>query len=444
MPIQNFVFPNGFRIVYEKPKNKLPITSIQVFCDVGSVHEHDDLRGVSHFIEHMCFKGTHDYLNSKKLLIEFDKMGADFNAYTEKRFTCYHVKIGNDSMQNCIQLISDMLMNSTFIRKEYDKEYKVVVEENIKNENDPEVIVDENMDKLLYKGSSFEYEIDNLRFHKKKMNYEKVMEYYKSFYIPTRFVLSIVSNVPFETIKTIIQKSYFMKNVLPNNGYILHRNINFNIEPQNKIQYLLQKKVGIVTNLLMIGFRTCSDLSKDKYALNLLRKMMNDLSGKLSMLLREDNGLTYTSYASTNYYEHIGDFILFAETDSKKLIKNGSSKGVLPLIIGLINDLLEHGITDKEVQLSKNSKKEKMKLKLEDNDVLAEHNGKEFLLYGDKKKIISFSDIYETHYKDITKQNINEVIRKYFKPENMSVCIIGEQIPSQSTIEKECSKIIKI
>ena len=444
MSIQSFIFPNGFRFIYEKPKNKLPITSLQIFCDVGSIHEDDDIRGASHFIEHMCFKGTRDYPNSKKLLTEFDKMGADFNAYTEKRLTCYHIKIGNDSIQNCIYIMSDMLMNSTFIKKEYDKEYKVVVEENIKNENDPEVIVDENMDKLLYKGSAFESEIDNLRFHKKKMNYEKVMEYYKSFYIPSRFVLSIVTNTPFETIKTIIKKSYFMKNVLPTNQYIMNRNIHFNIEPQSKIQYTLQKKVGIVTNLLMIGFRTCNDLSDDKYVLNLLRKMMNDLSGRLAMLLREDNGLTYTSNATTNYYENIGDFIFFAETDSKKLIKNGSSKGVLPLVIGLINDLLKHGVNDKEFLLSKNSKKEKMKLQLEDNDVLAEHIGKEFLLYGDTKKIISYSDIYETYFKNITKENINTVIRKYFKPENMSVCIVGEQIPSQSTIEKECSKIITI
>jgi predicted Zn-dependent peptidase len=444
MPIQSFIFPNGFRVIYEKPKNKLPITSIQVFCDVGSVHEDDCFRGASHFIEHMCFKGTRDYPNSKKLLVEFDKMGADFNAYTEKRLTCYHIKIGNDSIEKCIDIMSDMLMNSTFIKKEYDKEYKVVVEENIKNENDPEVIVDENMDKLLYKGSAFEYEIDNLRFHKKKMSYEKVMEYYKAFYIPSRFVLSIVSNTSFETIKSIIKKSYFMKNVLTNTEYILHRNINFNIEPQNKIQYLLQKKVGIVTDLLMIGFRTCSDLSNDKYPLILLKNMMNDLSGRLAMLLREDHGLTYTSNATTNYYENVGDFIFFAETDSKKLVKNGTSKGVLPLMIGLINDLLKNGITEKEILLTKHSKREKMKLKLEDNDVLAEHIGKEFLLYGDKRKIISYSDIYDTYYKDITKENVNAVIRKYFKPENMSVCIVGEQMPSQRAIENECSKIITI
>jgi hypothetical protein len=371
-------------------------------------------------------------------------MGADFNAYTEKRLTCYHIKIGNDSIQNCIHIMADMLMNSTFIKKEYDKEYKVVIEENIKNENDPEVIVDENMDKLLYKGSTFEYEIDNLRFHKKKMNYEKVMEYYKSFYIPSRFVLSIVTNTPFETIKSILKKSYFMKNVLLTNQYILNRNIPFNIEPQTKIQYLLQKKVGIVTNLLMIGFRTCNDLSDDKYPLILIKNMMNDLSGRLAMLLREEHGLTYTSNATTNYYENVGDFIFFAETDYKKLIKNGSSKGVLPLIIGLINDLLKNGITEKEFLLTKHSKREKMKLKLEDNDVLAEHIGKEFLLYGNTKKIISYSDIYETHFKNITKEHVNTVIRKYFKPENMSVCIVGEQIPSQRVIENECSKIITI
>ena len=120
-----------------------------------------------------------------------------------------------------------------------------------------------NKNRLTRDQSAFEYEIDNLRFHKKKMNYEKVMEYYKSFYIPSRFVLSIVTNTPFETIKSMVKKSYFMKNVLPTNQYILNRNIQFHIEPQNKMQYLLQKKVGIVTNLLMIGFRTCNDLSDD-------------------------------------------------------------------------------------------------------------------------------------------------------------------------------------
>jgi predicted Zn-dependent peptidase len=444
MPIETFVFPNGFKLIHEKPKNKLPIISVQLFCDVGSVHEDDKLRGASHFIEHMCFKGTTYYPNSKNLLVEFDKMGASINAYTDKRLTCYFVKIGNESLEKCLHIMSDMLMNSTFIKKEYIKEYKVVVEENTKNENDPEVIVSENLDKLLYKGSDFEYEVDNLRFHKSMLKYERVLEYYKSFYIPSRFALSIASNIPFETIKSFIKKSYFMKNVLQCNEYVMKRNIRFNVEPQTQIQYMLQKKVGIVTNLLKIGFRTCSDLSNDKYALNILKKALNDLSGRLALLLREDNGLTYTSYADVTYNENMGYFTIFAETDYKKLIKNGNGKGVLPLIIGLLNDLLKKGFSDSELELVKKSKQNQMKIELEDNDVFAAHNGKDFLIYGDKKKIISYADMYDKYYKNITKEQINMVIRKYVKPENMSVCIVGEQIPSQSVIEKECSKLIKI
>ena len=80
--IQSHVYPNGFRFVYEKSANTLPITSIQLFCDVGSVYETENIRGASHFIEHMCFKGTEKKHTSKEIFIEYDKIGAYFNAYT--------------------------------------------------------------------------------------------------------------------------------------------------------------------------------------------------------------------------------------------------------------------------------------------------------------------------------------------------------------------------
>jgi predicted Zn-dependent peptidase len=154
MTIHTHTFENGFKIIYEKPKNNSPLSSVQLFCDVGSVNEYDGIRGASHFIEHMCFKGTKQFPKSKDILLTFDKFGADFNAYTEKRMTCYHIKCNKEHIDDCIQLLSDMLMNSIFNKTEYKKEYEVVIEENIRNENDADVIIDENMDILLYKGSS--------------------------------------------------------------------------------------------------------------------------------------------------------------------------------------------------------------------------------------------------------------------------------------------------
>ena len=445
MTIKTHTFQNGFRLIYENPKNNSPLSSLQLFCDVGSVNEHNGIRGASHFVEHMCFKGTKQLPQSKDLLIAFDEFGADFNAYTEKRMTCYYVKCNKEHIDNCIQLISDMLMNSIFDKTEYKKEYEVVIEENIRNENDPDVIVDENLDILLYKGSSYEFHIDNLSFHnnKNRLKYNDIIEYYKNFYIPSRFVLSIVSNISFDKIISFIQKSYFINNNKPNNEYLLKHSINLNITPQTEIQYNLHKKIGIVTTILSIGFRTCNDLCSDKYALTLLDTMFNGLSGKLSILLRENNGLTYTSSSSVNFCEHIGDFVISAETDSKKLLKNGNKKGVLPLIIDLLNDLIKNGVTNKEIEMAKKTKNEKMNINREDNYSLAEHNGKEFLLYGNTHNIISYADVFDTFYKDLNKNQINNVIKKYFKQENMNVCIVGEHIPSLSIMKNECEKLYR-
>jgi len=226
-----------------------------------------------------------------------------------------------------------------------------------------------------------------------------------------------------------------------NKEMLLPHSINLNIEPQNEIQYNLHKKVGIVTTVLYIGFRTCNDLCIDKYSLKLLNTMFDGLSGKLSILLRENNGLTYTSSSSVNFYENIGDFVISAETDSKKLLKNGNKKGVLPLIIELLNDLITKGVTNKEVEMAKKIKREKMNISNQDNYTLAEHNGKEMLLYGDNHNFVSHSDLFDTYYKDLNKTDINNVIQKYFKPENMSVSIVGEHIPSLYVMKTECEKL---
>ena len=129
MVLQTYTFDNGFKIIYEKPKNKLPITTLQIVCDIGSVYETDGNRGSSHMIEHMVFKGTKNVKDRKFFFSEFDKFGAYINATTEKRYTYYTIKSDDKYTFKCINLISDMLLNSTFDYTEYVKEREVVIEE---------------------------------------------------------------------------------------------------------------------------------------------------------------------------------------------------------------------------------------------------------------------------------------------------------------------------
>jgi predicted Zn-dependent peptidase len=127
-------YQNGFRIVYEKPV--IPssnIASIQLFCNIGSIHEPEESRGSAHFIEHMCFKGTKHLKTAKEVNLIFDKTGSQSNAYTDRRYTCYYADTDKANARLCISTLADMLLNSVFDKTEYMKERNVVREEMVKD-----------------------------------------------------------------------------------------------------------------------------------------------------------------------------------------------------------------------------------------------------------------------------------------------------------------------
>ena len=455
MTIKTFTFPNGFRLIHESSNHNIPVSTIYAFCELGSIYENDNVRGVSHFIEHMCFKGTRKIPQSKDIFKHYDKIGAYFNAFTEKQFTCYTIKTQDEFVNSCISILSDIMLNSVFNKKEFIKELKVVVEENVKNTDNSQDLVSNMMNKLLYNGSSYENPIDTIEYHyKKSLNYNKVVDMYKQFYCPDKIVVSIISNIPFNHIVNAIKQSFFIrKNNYKSNGIsnacinIIDKSnpfyINNNLVEQTEIQYNMLSKKGINTTCIMIGFRTCSHDSPDKYILNMLDKILGGtLGSRLFMILREQNGLTYESSSYVEYFENFGSIAIFAKTDHTKIIYNTSKtqKGVLPLMISLLNDLIKNGITQEELQLIKGNLKGTVVVNLDD-DAIAEYNGTQLLLYC-KTKLIPYSKIYDTFYNNITVSQINDIIRKYITKERMSVCLVGgEQMPPLKLIKRECEKI---
>jgi predicted Zn-dependent peptidase len=441
--INKHTFDNGFRIVHENPQSKLPVTSIQLFCDYGSVNEIDGLHGAAHFIEHMCFKGTRKIPNGKEIFINYDKIGAYFNANTERRYTRYIIVCQDDYVNNCIYILSDMLMNSTFNKKEFEKERKVVVEENIRNEDNASDIIDVNMNKMLYNGSSYANEIDTLSFHTAKtLQYEDVFEMYKMFYVPNRMVLSIVSNISFQKINEALQRTYFMKTPkICNFNYNKYQKIT-TFSKQDKIEYNIQTKKGLTTLHVSIGFRTCPYNSEDKYILNLLSNIIGGTtSSRLFTMLRQDNGLTYRSHSYTTYYEHLGDLTIEIETDYHKILKDGNKKGIIPLIIGMLNDLIKKGVSQTELTNTKSNLKGSMALDLQSVETSTFHNGLCFLMENDPQ--IPYIDLYDKCYSSITKKQINQMIHTYFIKENMSVCLLGEHVPTIEKVKEECEKLCK-
>ena len=357
------------------------------------------------------------------------------NASTDKRYTFYTIKCEDRFVFECTNILSDMLLNSTFDKKEYSKERNIVIEEAIRDKNDTELNLLDSLEKMIYHGSSYAYPIDDISYHKNNdLKYENVLKIYKEFYQPSRMILSIITHIHFDKLIKIINRTFFSKikeTIIPS-CYI-----NDIIIPQTEIRYNIQKQEGADATYIGIGFRTCNYSSEDNPILTLFKNILSgSLSSRLFMILREDNGLTYSSNISMNNYESTGDFIIYAESDNSKIIRNGSKKGVLPLLISLFNDLLKTGVTDSEILIAKGYIKGNELMDLEDTEQLALDNGIEYLFK--KENIITTKQKYET----ITKKQINNVIKKYLKKSNMSVCLIGGTLPSKTSIMKECEKLL--
>jgi predicted Zn-dependent peptidase len=440
--IKTYTFPNGFRLVYEKSKNIIPISSVNVFCDVGSINEPQYIRGASHMIEHMCFKGTKTRKSPKEIFIEYDKIGAYFNAFTTKRYTAYVFKCSNDHLDSCITILADMILNSTFLQKEYHKEHDVVTEENLDNENDPDDQIYMYSDKMLYSGSSFENAVDDIHYHKKgSLSRDQVFEFYKNYYVPNNMIFSIVTDMSFETVIQFIEKTYFAKH---KSGVIGKQNIIHELRPQTDIQYNLIKKKGVENILLTIGFRVCSIHNTDRWALDILQNILSGtMSGRIFMKLREKTGLIYSSDIETNYYDKTGDFTIFTQTDKDLIFKGsrGVGPGLLPSFVNLFNDLVKNGVDKRELEITKGYIKGNMLIEMEDINTPCEYNGNEFLLA--KEKIVPFLEIYKECYENITCEDINNVIKKYIRRELMSVCILGENLPQERFVKKEFDKFLR-
>jgi len=455
--ISETTFPNGFRLIYEESKSSLPITTIYVFCNLGAIHETEGVRGASHAIEHMCFKGTKKIPNTKAVFREYDKIGAYFNAFTVKRYTCFTIKCDSNYAQNSIEIVGDIMIHSKFSRADYARELPVVVEENNNNFNSAEYLIFHDMYRQLYRGTVYENPVDDLSYHEKgNLEYDDVVALYHRHYQPQNMIMSVVSDLPMHHILQFLKGSDFLRRqkivdqafstipLVP----VIYKGLDANVG----IQYNLREKKGITNTLLAIGFRTCPRTSEDKYVLDLMRVALSESSGRLFEILRVKNSVVYSSRVETEYHELGGAFVFFSKTDSHKLMRFQKHKGLLPLFVDIVRNFIKHGLTEEELTMAKGFMRGELLLELEGQLSQVQYNGEE-VLYGHSStghtgstgptgSIIPYDELFERFYKPIRMSDVKRVISKYFVADNICVCLVSDKLPTLEIVKKECEKIV--
>ena len=455
-PPQIHTFPNGLRLVYEQHPKNMPQTHIRAFCHVGSINEPDNIRGASHFIEHMCFKGSQSFPSWSAVNEPFSRSGAIFNAVTTKQYTCFVVDCLDHYTHPFLKILGDMMLRSKFDKKEYKLELNVVREE--MKMRKPKSFIEN----LAFSGSAYANWVDHDSYHKPGcLPYKDVMDYYHQYYVPQNIVLSVVSSISFDSIIRHISGTAFteqiprLSTVAPIMNHTLgaldgHYSDCRGVKCRQSANNLKSSEDYCESNFIFksspgdtaevgIGVRVCDQFKTDEFhALNVLRHIIsNSMSSRLFVELREKRGLTYRSGAYMTLYETAGIFVLYAISDVDRLIHDGRSShpGVIPVMFSILEDLIKNGVKDPELKMAKQHIKDALKMDSIAGGDKSAYNGIRVMLHNETD-ILSNKDVFDKCYKKITRGEVNEVIKKYFASQKYYFSVIGGKLPPPSVLTK--------
>ena len=413
---------NGQTVIIQEVKNN-PIVTIDTWIKTGSINETADNNGVSHFLEHLFFKGSKNHAPG-----EFDKIletkGAITNAATSKDFTHYYITIPSKDFDLALEMHSDMLLNPLIPRKELEKERKVVIEEIMKDANSPNTIVYDNLVELMYSNHPYKRKVIGTADIISNIQRDEILDYYNTYYNPSNMVTVIIgdinSNCAIEKVKQYFNSEYKkpVKNVF---------------QKENKLTSQKKKTVYIdtQTGYMLIGFRGTEIDAKDSYALDILSVILGD--GKSSVFYRnikENKQLASSISAANTGFKDDGIFYISANFEPDKCDKLQSA------IFEEINKIQRSGITEEQLSLAKNIIEHNTYYERESVSNIANEIGYTVVTTNSTKYFENYID----NIKNVTLNDVKQAAIKYLGIEKSAVSIALPESIKQSN-EHQISQI---
>ncbi len=308
MEFKKKVLKNGLTILFEK--RDVPVTTVMLASKYGSAYESSKEKGIAHFMEHLCFKGTAKR-NVKQIAEEVERVGGDLNAFTHEEITAYYVKLPSNHIEIAMDVIFDIFFNASFPKEEVEKESNVICEEIKMYKDNPHLRVMETIKKNLYE-SPFGDFIAGTQENVKGMTREQLFDKHREIYIPSNSVLCVVGNNDFEEIVKMAEK--FSETLKKEKEKVeIPRIVEKNVKNS-------EKREGIEQTNLAIGFHFSKLSEKDRYASELFSLILGQgMSSKLFREVREKRGLVYSVKTDLDLGKNYGYMIIWAGTDATKL-----------------------------------------------------------------------------------------------------------------------------
>jgi len=414
------VLKNGLRALII-PMPSFESATAMIMVGAGSRYETKQNSGISHFLEHMAFKGTKKRPTAMEIATLIDGVGGEFNAFTSKEITGYYVKAGVPHVDLCLDVLSDMLQNSRLDQTEIDKEKGVILEEKNLYEDTPSRHIGDIYENLLYGDTPLGREIIGTKEVISGITRQDFVNYTQSLYSANNLTVVIAGGVDTGKAEEFIEK-YFGQ--MRSFNTIRYRK---QLENQIKPALFVQKKKTEQVHI-GIGFRTVSLHNEEKHALSVLAAILGGgMSSRLFSEVREKRGLAYYVRTSSEHYQDVGNLISTAGLDPKR-VEEGIS--VIVAEYAKISGSKPE-ISKKELLKAKEFLKGHFVLELEDSRAVAGFFAQGEIL---EKKIETPEELM-AKVDGVTMEQVETVAKKYFTQKHLNLAIIGN-FPDRQKFEK--------
>lgn len=397
---------NGVRIVTEKIPGVRSV-AIGIWVGAGSRHENDKNSGISHFIEHLMFKGT-EKRSATDIAESLESVGGQLNAFTTKEFTCYYAKVLDEHIDIAVDVLSDMFFNSTFTEKAIEKERGVIEEEIKMYEDTPDELIHDLFVHTVWPQNPLGRPILGTVQSLEGINRDAILDYINHNYTPDKIVIAVAGNIEHQETQDKIAPIFKSLN-----------------RPENSCSVYTPEgtKTGVSnltreTGQVQICFGTKGLAQKDDrlYSVYVLNNVLGGgLSSRLVQRIREERGLAYSVFSYHTAFCDTGLFTFYAGTSPTKYDE------VIQLILQEVNDVANNGITERELNKTKEQIKGSLYLGLENVSSRMTRLGRTELCLN---RIIKPEEVVE-RIAAVTLDDVRSVAQALFREQEFCLSTIG-------------------
>ncbi|MBC7347609.1 MAG: insulinase family protein [Clostridia bacterium] len=402
---QKVQLPNGLRLVVEEVPYFHSV-AIGIWVRAGSRNETPAIRGVSHFLEHLLFKGT-TRRTAKQIAQELEAVGGVLNAFTTKEYTCFYAKVLAEHLPLAVDVLADMFFNSLMDEKDIEKEKRVVLEEIRMYDDSPDELVHDLFARAVWQDHPLGWSILGSYESVASLDREKIIGYYRDHYTPGNTVVAIAGKVRADKVIAYLSPIFGGR---PNQGAAMsyhppvpHAAVELTPRETEQVQLCLGTP-GLAQDDSLI------------YALQILNNVAGGgLSSRLFQEIREERGLAYSVYSYHSTYHDSGLFTVYAGTGPD------SVKEVVRLILRELAKIKKEGITREELRRSQEQMRGSLLLGMENVSNRMSRLGKTELCYG---RVITTEEMLE-QLSRVTPEEVQYLAERLFLPEKFALTAIG-------------------